>query len=120
MKDRIINEKEDYKYIGLRGFYCKLFEEEEGGGTREGLDGNPYLKHLIQLWLGDRVKQTEKTNEAVVIRNRLMMNGWRKQLVRPLKRKEFWKCIGCILSEVTYGKKVHKLWSEVPKSFGKY
>ena len=34
VKDHIINEKEDYKYIGLCGFYYKLFEEEEGGGTR--------------------------------------------------------------------------------------
>ena len=47
MKDHIIDEKEDYKYIGLRGFYYKIFEEEEGGGTREGLDAYPYLKHII-------------------------------------------------------------------------
>ena len=49
MKDHIIDEKEDYKDIGLRRFDYKLFEEEEGGGTREGLDGYPYLKHIIQL-----------------------------------------------------------------------
>ena len=65
VKDRIINEKEDYKYIGLRGFYCKLFEEEEGGGTREGLDRNPYLGHLIQLYPGDWLKQMARINEAV-------------------------------------------------------
>ena len=35
VKDHIIDEKEDYKYIGLRGFDYKLFEEEEGGGTRK-------------------------------------------------------------------------------------
>ena len=34
VKDHIIDEKEDYKYIGLRGFYYKLFEEEESGDTR--------------------------------------------------------------------------------------
>ena len=34
VKDDIINEKEDYKYIGQRGFDYKLFEEEKGGGTR--------------------------------------------------------------------------------------
>ena len=39
MKDHIIDEKDDYKDIGLRGFDCKLFEEEEGGGTREVLYG---------------------------------------------------------------------------------
>ena len=47
--DHIVNEKDQYKVIILRGFDYKLFEEEEGGGTRERLDGYPYLKHLIQL-----------------------------------------------------------------------
>ena len=58
-------------------------------------------------------------NKAVVIRNRFTMNGGGKWLVRTFKRQEFWKCIGCILLEVTYGKKGHKLWSEIPKSFGR-
>ena len=39
VKDHIINGKEYYKYIGLHGFDYKLFEEQEGGGTREGLYG---------------------------------------------------------------------------------
>ena len=65
------------------------------------------------------MKHTEKMNEAVVVNNRVTMNGEGKQLVRPFKSQVFWKCIGCILSEVTYGKKGHKLWSEIPKSFGK-
>ena len=60
MKDHIIDEKEDYKEIGLRGFHCKLSEEEEGGGTIEGLYGYPYLKHLIQLWPGYWVIHMEK------------------------------------------------------------
>ena len=119
MKDNIIDEKEDYKDIGLRGFDYKLFEEEEGGGSREGLEGYTYLKHLIQLWSGVWVSRMAKMNEAVCMKNRVTTNGGGKRLVRPLKRKEFWKCIGCILSEVTYGKKGHKLWSEIPKSFGK-
>ena len=62
MKDHIIDEKEDYKYIGLRGFDYKLFEEEEGGGTREVLYGYPYLNHLIHFWPGDWLKQMAKTN----------------------------------------------------------
>ena len=60
VKDHIIDEKEKYKNIGLRGFDYKLFEEEEGGGTREGLYGYHYLKHRIQLWLGDWAKQMKK------------------------------------------------------------
>ena len=56
VKDHIIDEKEDYKDIGLRGFDYKLFEEEEGGGTREGLYGYPYFKHIIPLRTGDWVR----------------------------------------------------------------
>ena len=68
MKDHIIDEKGDYKDIGQSGFDYKLFEEQEGGGNIEGLDGYPCLMHPIHLWSGDWVKQMEKTDEAVVIR----------------------------------------------------
>ena len=54
------------------------------------------------------------------MKNRVTLNGGGKQKIKKFKRQEFWKCIGCILSEVTYGKKGRKLWSEVPKGFGKY
>ena len=60
MKDHVIEEKEGYKEIGLRGFDYILFEERKGGGKREGLDGSPYLKHLIKLCPGDWEKQMEK------------------------------------------------------------
>ena len=53
VKDHVIDEKEDYKEIGLRGFDYSLFEEKEGGGKLEGLDRYPYLKHIIKLWPGD-------------------------------------------------------------------
>ena len=39
VKDHVIEEKEDYKEIGLRGLDYRLFEEKEGGGKREGLYG---------------------------------------------------------------------------------
>ena len=120
MKDHIIDEKEDYKDIGICGFDYKLFEEEESGGNREGIDGYPYLKDLIQLWPGYWVRQMEKMNEAVCMKNRVSSNGGGKRQVKKSKRQEFWKCIGCILSAVNYGKKGRKLWSEVPKCFGKY
>ena len=77
-----------------------------------------YLKHLICLWSGDWVKQMGKMSEAVVIKNHYTINGGGRWLVRPFKRQEFWKCIGCILSVGTYGKKGHKLWSKIPKYSG--
>ena len=49
MKDQLIEEKEDYKEIGLHGFDYSLFEGKKGGGKRKGLDGSPYLKNLIKL-----------------------------------------------------------------------
>ena len=79
VKDHIIDEKKDYKDIKLRGFDYKSFEEEEGGGTREGLDGYPYLKHLIQLWPGDWVSQMAKTNEGVCMENCVTTNGGGKR-----------------------------------------
>ena len=60
VKDHVIDETEDYKEIGLRGFDYRLFEEKEGEGKREGLDGYPYLKHLNKLWLDDWVRQMVK------------------------------------------------------------
>ena len=102
--------KQVFKYIG----YYNLFEEEQGGGTKEVLDGYPCLKYLIQLWPGDWVRQMEKMNEAVCMKNRVTKNGGGKRLVSPFKRQQFWKFIGFILLEVTYGKKGHKLWSELP------
>ena len=81
VKDHVIEEKEDHKEIGLRGFYCSLFEEKEGGGEREGLDRSPYPKHLIKLWPGDWEKQMEKTNEAVCMKNCVTLNGGGKRQV---------------------------------------
>ena len=86
------------------------------GGVREGLDRYPYLKHLIQLCPGDWVKQMVKINGMVGMKNRLMMYGGKKRFVCPFTSQEFWKCISFILSAVTYGKKVYKLWSEIPRN----
>ena len=59
-------------------------------------------------------------NEAVCMKNFFTSNGGGKRPVKLLKKQDLWKYIGCILLEVTYGKKGHKLWSEVSKGFGKY
>ena len=74
------------------------------------------MNHLIQLWPGYLVKHLEKINQLVGINNRLTMDRWVKRIVLPFKRQEFCKLIGCILSAVTYGKKGHKIWIEIPKS----
>ena len=58
-----------------------------------------------------------KTNEAVGMKNFLDNSGVNKRLVLHFRRQEFWKCIGYILSSVTYGNKLHKLWGGEPKIF---
>ena len=114
----ITKENEQYETIVLCGFDYKLFEGEEGEETREGLDGYPYFNHLTQLWPGYWVKQMAKINEAVGMKNCVTMGGGRKCIARTFRRQEFWKCIVCVLLSVTYGKKRHKVWSELPKYFG--
>ena len=57
--------------------------------------------------------------ESVTMKNRVTLNGGGKRQVKKFTRQEIWKCIGCILSAVTYGKKGRKLWSEVYKGVGK-
>ena len=59
-------------------------------------------------------------NEAVCMKNCVTFNGGGKRQVKIFTRQEFWKCIGCILSAVTYGKKERNLWSEVSKGFVNY
>ena len=116
VNNHTLYEKEQYEAIELCGFDSKLFEEEGCGGTREGLDGYPYLKHINQLWPGDWLNQMEKINEVVGMNNRVTMGGGGKRIVRLFRRQEFWKCIGCVISEVNYGKKGNKPWSEIPKA----
>ena len=59
-----------------------------------------------------------KMNEMVSMNNFILVSGGKKRLVIPFRRKEFCKCIGCIISAFTYGKKGHTLWSKIPKTFG--
>ena len=54
-----------------------------------------------------------KMNEAVGMKNHVTMGEGGKRKFCNFRRQEFWKCIGCVLSEVTYGKKIHNLWSEL-------
>ena len=75
MNNRIINKNEQDEAIRLPGFYYKLFEEGEGGGTREGLDGYTYLKHIIQYWPVDWTKQVSKMNKAVGMNNLFTVDG---------------------------------------------
>ena len=45
-----------------------------------------------------------KMNEAVGMKNCVTVDGGGKGIVLPFRRQEFWKCIGCLLASVTYGR----------------
>ena len=68
---------------------------------------------MIKLWPGDWDKWMAKMNEVVGMKNYVTVDRGGRRLVRPFRRQELWKCIDCILSSVTYGKKGHNLWSKL-------
>ena len=74
---------------------------------------------MIQLCSGYWVNQMAKINEAVVEKKNIYKSGWRKQLVLHFTKNNFWKCIGCILLEVTYVIKGHSIWLKTETSVGK-
>ena len=119
VKDNIIEGRFQYESIGIRGFDYKLFEKYEGGGIQGVLYGYPYLKNLLQLWTVYLVKHMGKINEAVGENNFLDKSGGEKRSVHNFRRQELCKFTGCILSEVTYGKKGHKRWGLTQIYFGK-
>ena len=55
------------------------------------------------------VQAYKKMNLAVDEKNRLDLSGGKIRLVHLFRTQEFWKCIGCILSEVTYGNKGYNI-----------
>ena len=77
------------------------------------------MKHLIQLWPGDWVKQTTKINLSVGEENNLNCYGGKNQLVCTFRRQYLWRFIGLILSKVTYGRNGHKTWAETKRSVDK-
>ena len=50
-------------------------------------------------------------NEAVSMNNCLTMGVRGGRIVFPFIWQEFWKFICCVISALTYGKKLHKLWN---------
>ena len=49
MKDHVIEDKEYYKEIGLRGFDYSLFEEKKGGGETRGTRRVPISETYHQI-----------------------------------------------------------------------
>ena len=82
------------KILDYVGLIIDYFRKSRVGGASKGLDGYHYLNNTIQLWPGDWVKQMEKMNEAVGMKNCFTMDEVGKRSVCPFRRQECWKCIG--------------------------
>ena len=105
VKDNIIKEKQQYDAIGIRGFDYKLFEEYEGVGGREGLDGYPYFKHMIQLCLGDWVKQMANIN--LVVRENNCIDNYEGRNIQffLLEGKSYGSVLGEFYRQLSIGRK---------------
>ena len=50
------------------------------------------------------MKHMEKMNEAFGMDSLLTVDEGGKRIVCPFISRELWKCIGCVILKVTYGK----------------
>ena len=73
---------------------------------RNTIYGYPYLNHLIGLYTGYWWKRLFKINEVVHDQNQHQKEEINSLSVAIYLNNEFWKCIGCIILAVTYGKKI--------------
>ena len=62
VKEQVIDEKEDYKEIGLRGFDYSLFVEKKGGGEMRGTRRVPISETSHQI-VARRLGKTDEKNE---------------------------------------------------------
>ena len=72
----------------------------------------PYLLIIMTLWPGDWEDQIDRKNYKVDeddVRGGTQENGKFRKL-RRFSRNEFWKDIGCLLSEPTFGLGGSILW----------
>ena len=76
---------------------------------REGIYAYPYLKHIIELWPGYWEEQLGEINEVFREQNCHQKKIGKTRVVRKFYENEFSKCIGCIISEVTYRGRIQAL-----------
>ena len=110
--DHAVEEPSDHEEIGLRGFDFNFFDEDEEGVVREGSIDFPYLIMLSKLWPGNCKTQLKRVNQKVDEDNGKALvkgNGWYRKVCRFSSNK-FWKNIGCLVSDPTFGIGGSRLW----------
>ena len=112
--NHVVEEKNDRDEIGLRGFDFKFFYEDEEGISREGLSEYTHLLFPKKLWTGDLNNQLKNTNMKVDeenVKGQEMANGWYQNVWR-FSSNEFWKNIGCLVSDPIFGLWGSSIWKK--------
>ena len=107
---RTIRRKLDYM-----GFIIHSFKKRVWGGVQYGIYRYPNLKHLIELCPGYWEEYWGMINELDSDRNKYEFKEGNIWMVWRFPKKDIWKCIGYIILEMTYGKKVCRLWRKPHK-----
>ena len=95
----------DHDEIGLREFDFNLFNKDKKGVGRERSSEFTYLLMLIKIWPGYQKDKLKRTNQKLDEDNRKALkkrNGRYRKFCR-FNSNEFWKNIGCIVSDPTFG-----------------
>ena len=86
------------------------------GGVRKGIDGYPYLEHIIELWPRYPGDNLGTKNEAVGEWNKCEKEVGKKWFVICFSKDKFSEFIGCIILEVHYVEKVFRIWVKTHNS----
>ena len=105
IEDHVVEDNTDHDEIRLWGFDFNFFDRDKKGEVREGSTEFPYLLILMKLWTGYWKNQSKKMNLRVDQENGKEMfigNGWYQKICR-FSSNAFWKKIGCLISDPTFG-----------------
>ena len=113
----MVEEGVEHEELGLRGFDFNLFHEDRGVCVGENVKELTYLLMLTKLCLGDledQIYQINKKADEENGRGGTQENGIFGKLWR-FSRNEFWKNIGCFMSEPTFSLGGYRLLEKDPK-----
>ena len=101
----LVEEWVEHEELGLQGFNFNLSDEEREGCVGDDVKEFPYFLILMKLWTEYCEEKLYRTNKKVHEdngRGGIQYNGQFWKLWR-FSRNKFWKNIGCLLSESTFG-----------------
>ena len=112
VNDNVVEEPTDHEEIGLRGFGFNVLCQYDEGVVREGSSEFPYLLMFIDLWTGDLMNQLKRMNMKLDEDNGKSSNKVNVQYLNfcRISNNRFWKNIGCLVSDPTFGLGGSSVW----------